>query len=117
MEENNFEEKEVLIIEMKDKYMVYDYSTGETKSYTANNRQGQKFRAVKFFKDNNAVNYLGTRSITKEYLKKNDSSKEKGDVKEEKTFIFIVVQAVAWNQVVRSTELYHQRYPRRMVQI
>ena len=89
MEENNLEETEVLTTEMKAKYIVYDHSTGEAKSYIANNRQGQKFRAVKYYKGNRAVNYLGARQTTKKYLKKNDSNKESGDVKEEKTFTFI----------------------------
>ena len=89
MEENNLEEKEIVTTEMKAKYIVYDHSTGETKSYTANNRQGQKFRAIKYYKGNRAVNYLGARLTTKKYLKKNDSSKESGDVKEEKTFTFV----------------------------
>ena len=89
MEENNLEEKEILTTEMKAKYIVYDHSTGETKSYTANNRQGQKFRAVKFFKGKNAVNYLGTRETTRKYLKKNDSVKSDESTKDEKTFTFI----------------------------
>ena len=89
MEEDNLEEKEILTTEMKAKYIVYDHSTGEAKSYTANNRQGQKFRAVKYYKGNRAINYLGTRLTTKKYLKKDDSNKKRGDVKEEKTFTFV----------------------------
>jgi hypothetical protein len=88
MEENSTEKREISMIDLKDKYIVYDYSTRETKSYTANNRQNQKFREVKFYKGNKAVNYLGNRSITKKYLRKNNT-KSSGNIKEEKTFTFV----------------------------
>ena len=89
MEEGNLEETEILITEMRDKYMIYDHSTGETRQYTANNRQGQKFRAVKFFKGNGAVNYLGPRYTIKKYLQKNDSIKSSVENKDEKIFTFV----------------------------
>jgi hypothetical protein len=88
MEENSIEEREISTTNLKSKYIVYDYSTRKTKSYTTNNRQNQKFRAVKFYKGNKAVNYLGDRSMTKKYLKKNNT-KSSENIKEEKTFTFI----------------------------
>ena len=90
MEENNLEEKEIVTTEMKDKYIVYDHSTRETRQYTANNRQEQKFRVVKFFKGNGAVNYLGPRHTTKKYLRKKDSTRSSIEIKEdEKTFTLV----------------------------
>jgi hypothetical protein len=88
MEEDSIERREISTINLRDKYIVYNYSTKETGSYTANNRQNQKFRVVKFYKGNKAVNYLGNRSTTKKYLKKN-STRSSENIKEEKTFTFV----------------------------
>ena len=57
MEENNLEEKEILTTEMKAKYIVYDHSTGEAKSYTANNSTGRRDAIVAQFTRKILVNF------------------------------------------------------------
>jgi hypothetical protein len=89
MEENHLEEKEILTTEMKDKYIVYNDSTGKTRSYTANNRQGQKFRAVKYYKGNGAINYLGSRYNTRKRSHEDDSSESNRNDKIERELTFV----------------------------
>ena len=85
--EKYYEKKEILTPDLNNKYTIYNDKSGKVKTYMANNRQGQKYRAIKFFKAKNAVNYLGTRKDVKIYLKR--EIKEERSRENEKRIIFI----------------------------
>ena len=83
------EEKEILTPDLNNKYTIYNDKTGKVKTYMANNRQGQKYRAIKFFKNKNVVNYLGSRKDIRTYLK--GKIKEKGVGKDSKEVMFTFI--------------------------
>ena len=83
------EEKEIVMSDLSNKYTIYNDKTGTVKTYMANNRQGQKYRAIKFFKAKNAVNYLGSRKDIKTYLKGKIKEERLGEDKKEIMFTFI----------------------------
>ena len=61
-EEKEIERKEVILIEKEKKYTVFDWQENEVKRYVTNKRQFQKYKAVKFYKGNGAINFLGKRN-------------------------------------------------------
>src|SRR5579871_6685766 len=84
-----YEKKEILMPDLSNKYTIYNDKTGKVKIYMANNRQGQKYRAIKFFKAKNAVNYLGSKEDTRIHLKKKIKKERLGENKKEIMFTFI----------------------------
>ena len=61
-EEKEIEKKEVILVEKEKKYTVFDWKENEVKRYVTNKRQFQKYKAVKFYKGNGAINFLGKRN-------------------------------------------------------
>ena len=84
-----YEKKEILMPDLSNKYTIYNDKTGKVKTYMANNRQGQKYRAIKFLKAKNAVNYLGSREDIRTYLKGKIKEERLGEDRKEIMFTFI----------------------------
>ena len=80
--EKGVERREILMLEKEKKYTIYDFKRNTTEWYKINNRQFQKYRVVKFYKGNGAVNYLGKRNnkfkgiIIKEVKGKEENQKK-----------------------------------------
>jgi hypothetical protein len=58
---------------LEKKFTVHNCKMKTTKHYRSNNRQNTLYRGVKFYKAHGAINYLGSRRTTKEYLHKHDN--------------------------------------------
>src|SRR5579862_3902603 len=84
-----YEKKEILMPDLSNKYIIYNDKTGKFKTYMANNRRGQKYRAIKFFKAKKAVNYLGSREDIRIYLKGKIKEERLGEDRKEIMFTFI----------------------------
>jgi hypothetical protein len=82
-----YEKREILMPDLSNEYIIYNDKTREVKTYRANNRQGQKYRAIKFFKAKKAVNYLGPRKDIKTYLR--GKTKEERMREDKKEIMFI----------------------------
>ena len=54
--------KRSIAIRKEKKYTIYDYKKGTVEQYKINKRLSQKYKAVKFYKGNQAINYLGKRN-------------------------------------------------------
>ena len=61
-EEKEIERREVMLLEKEKKYTIYDYKKETVERYKINKRLSQKYKAVKFYKGNKAINYLGKRN-------------------------------------------------------
>jgi hypothetical protein len=61
-EEKEIERREILLLEKEKKYTVYNYKEETVERYRVNKRQSQKYKGVKFYKGNGAINYLGKRN-------------------------------------------------------